>query len=183
MRGSTRARDLDALVSPCQLSHMGSIAYAVGGPWHGIRKTGLVLAALCALALISYAAFGALGEHGAGGSAGRVSRTSLVPFTRHIWWGHGRSFRIEPSGWGLEQLRTYLPKPPVYQWLTFAVVSVSGPPTSAVARIRVTSEHHFGADSGISVGTLGYLRIRNGVITDSITRATYCAPEVGRCGT
>jgi hypothetical protein len=65
------------------------------------------------------------------------------------------------------------------------VIRVTGTPTAADARIRVTAVRHWhGGFSGAPppVGQLGILRLRHGVVTDPLTRATYCAPNVDRCG-
>jgi hypothetical protein len=84
----------------------------------------------------------------------------------------------------VEKLRTY-GGPPYYTTVTFEVISVSGTPESAEARIRVTSignPDHVPMLDRIHSGTLGALRLRDGVVTDSLTHATFCAPNVDRCG-
>jgi len=118
-------------------------------------------------------------------ACGGGSRASLGTFTRHYWWGHGRLFVIHRSGRGAEKLRTYPERPPGYAPLTFDVTSVTGTPAAADAHIRLTSvqnAYHILSSKRIHVGTLGDLRLRHGVITDSITHATFCAPRVDRCG-
>ena len=118
-------------------------------------------------------------------NCGTRSRASLHSFTRHYWWGHGRLFVLHRSGRGAEKLRTYAERPPGYATLTFEVTSVTGTPVAADARIRVTSArnaYHVLSQEPIRVGTVGDLRLRHGVITDSITHATFCAPHVDRCG-
>ena len=69
--------------------------------------------------------------------------------------------------------------------LTFKVLRVTGTPGVADARIRVTSAQVFnrGAYFGFvpHVGELGTLRLRNGIVTDSITRVVYCAPGIDEC--
>jgi hypothetical protein len=69
--------------------------------------------------------------------------------------------------------------------LTFKVLRVTGTPGVADARIRVTSARVFerGAYFGFlpHVGELGTLQLRNGTVTDSITRVVFCAPGIDEC--
>lgn len=115
----------------------------------------------------------------------RSSRARLNTFARY-WWGHGRGLDIHRSGRGREFARTYNSRPPYYVTLTFRVIRVSGSRTAAGARIRIISvrawNHYLPHARRIRVGALGTLRLRRGVVTDSLTQATYCAPNIGRCG-
>jgi hypothetical protein len=69
--------------------------------------------------------------------------------------------------------------------LTFDVLRVAGNRIIANARIRVTSVRivkrsaFFG--SLPHEGEFGTLRLRRGIITDSITRVLYCAPAIDEC--
>ncbi|HJU37752.1 MAG TPA: hypothetical protein VJ716_10090 [Gaiellaceae bacterium] len=145
-----------------------------------------VLALLVLLAIAAGATVGVLASHGSrDGKALASSRAGLGTFLRHYWWGHGRLFVIHRSGRGVEKLRTYAARPPVYASLRFEVVGVTGTPATADARIRVTSvrnPHHVLSRRQLRAGMLGDLRLRHGVIIDSITHATFCAPNVDRCG-
>jgi hypothetical protein len=125
-----------------------------------------------------------IGDHGSG-SGGRVATSRLDTFARS-WFGHGRGLVIRRSGQGREYTRTYWPGPPYYATLRFEVIGVSGPRAAAEARIRVVSirnPHH--TLPRIRVGQLGTLRLRHGVVTDSLTHGTYCSlkpAEKGICG-
>jgi hypothetical protein len=69
--------------------------------------------------------------------------------------------------------------------LTFKVLRVTGTPSVADARIRVTSARVFkkGAYFGFlpHAGEIGTLRLRHGIVTDSVTRVMYCAPGIDEC--
>jgi hypothetical protein len=156
------------------------------GTWSSAKKQLVVAVAAFVVFWICFALLVLIGDHGSGsgGKVGASSRASLSTFLRH-WWGHGRLFVIHRSGRGVERLRTYAPGPPYYATLTFDVISVTGTLATADARIQVTSirnPHHLLSRQRIHLGTLGTLRLRHGVITDSITHATFCAPTVDRCG-
>jgi hypothetical protein len=155
-----------------------------GGTWSNVKKwlsvaLGLVVVVWVCFALVL------IGDHGSG-SDGKIttsSHASLTTFARY-WWGHGRGLDIRRSGRGREYTRTYLARPPYNATLRFQVVSVSGR-AAADARIRIISvrdSHHTFSHARIRVGQLGTLRLRHGVVTDSLTHGTYCAPEVDRCG-
>jgi hypothetical protein len=154
-----------------------------------MRNRRALVAALLALVILGASVgFTVLGDRGSGsgGTLPASHRASLSTFLRHYWWGHGRLFSIHRSGRGVEQVRTYAPPRPYYAKLVFEVVSVSGTPLAADARIRVISvrgwNHYLPRARKIRMGQFGTLRIRRGVITDSLTRATFCAPKVDRCG-
>ena len=82
-------------------------------------------------------------------------------------------------------MRTYFNRPPYNATLRFDVISVNGSEATADARIRVTAirnSHHVLSHVPIRIGQLGTLRLRIGVMTDSLTHITYCGPRVDRCG-
>ncbi len=150
------------------------------------KKWFVVALALVVLFWICFALFVLIGGHGSGsgGKVGTSSRASLSTFAGY-WWGHGRGLNIHRSGSGLESTRTYFNRPPYNATLRFDVISVSGSEATADARIRVTAvrnSHHTLSHVPIRLGQLGTLRLRHGVITDSLTHITYCGPRVDRCG-
>jgi hypothetical protein len=69
--------------------------------------------------------------------------------------------------------------------LTFNVLQVTGTASVANARIRVTSARIANKSAFFGIlphrGELGTLRLRHGVITDSVTRVVYCAPGIDEC--
>jgi len=62
---------------------------------------------------------------------------------------------------------------------------VTGTPGVADARIRVTSVRILDRSALFvyppHAGELGTLRLRHGVVTDSITGVVYCAPAIDEC--
>jgi hypothetical protein len=142
--------------------------------------------ALAVVLCVCFALFALARDHGSGsaGKFGTSSRASFSTFAGY-WWGHGRGLDIHRSGSGLESTRTYFNRPPYNATLRFDVISVSGSEATADARIRVTAirdSHHTLSHAPIRIGQLGTLRLRHGVITDSLTHITYCGPRVDRCG-
>jgi hypothetical protein len=116
-------------------------------------------------------------------ACGGSDRGGLATFVGH-WSGHTRGIDISRSGSGREYLGSGAA--PVAK-LTFKVLAVTGSATAAVAQIRVASVHIFdpsalGRRTSPRVGELGRLRLRHGVVTDSITRATFCAPKPAKMG-
>lgn len=154
--------------------------------WSGVKRRLVIVLALLVFIGVCLALIVLIGGHGSG-SDGKVATSkpaSLNTFARY-WWGHGRGLNIHRSGRGLESTRTYVAGPPYSATLRFDVISVSGSPGAAAARIRVTSvrdSHHTLSHAGIRVGQLGTLRLRHGVVTDSLTHISYCGPQVDRCG-
>lgn len=126
-----------------------------------------------------------LGSHDSGrsGTAGS-NKATLATFVRP-WGGHDRLFAIRSSGTGVEKVRTFAagPPSPYYATLTFDLLRVTGTRTVADARIRVTSIHNFNHTlPPIHVGELGTLRLRHGIVTDSLTRVDYCSGKSGASG-
>jgi hypothetical protein len=156
------------------------------GIWRSVTKPLAGALALVVVSCVCLALFALVRDHGSG-SAGKVGTSSRASFSTFAgyWWGHGRGLNIPRSGSGLESARTYLNKPPYDVTLHFDVVSVSGSEAAADARIRVTAVrdlHHTLSHVPIRIGQLGTLRLRHGIITDSLTHITYCGPQVDRCG-
>jgi hypothetical protein len=112
---------------------------------------------------------------------GGADDARLTTFVGH-WQGHSRGMEVFRSGRG----REYIGKgaSPIVT-LTFDVLRVAGTRGVADARIRVTSVRivkrsaFFG--SLPHEGEFGTLRLRHGIITDSITRVFYCGPAVDEC--
>jgi hypothetical protein len=72
--------------------------------------------------------------------------------------------------------------------LRFRVLNASGTPTKAVATVRITfarvdkkvfAELHRRVPR---VGEIGTLRLEHGVVTDELTKVTFCAEKVDKCG-
>jgi hypothetical protein len=146
----------------------------------------LVALALVVVFWVCVALFVLIGDQasGSGGKVATSSHASLSTFARY-WWGHGRGLDIRRSGRAREYTRPYLPGPPYNAAPYFEVISVSGSRGAADARIRVISvrdSHHTLSPAQIPEGQFGTLRLRHGVVTDSLTHGTYCAPHVNRCG-
>ena len=154
--------------------------------WSGVKRRLVIVLALVVLVGVCFALIVLLGGHGSAsdGKVGTSSPASLNTFARY-WWGHGRGLNIHRSGRGLESTRTYFAGPPYNATLRFEVISVSGSRSAADARIRVISvrdSYHTLSHARIRVGQLGTLRLRHGVVTDSLTHISYCGPQVDRCG-
>jgi hypothetical protein len=96
------------------------------------------------------------------------------------WWGHTRSLHLDAAGRGREFdddgcCRRVLD-------FDFRLLSVSRTGTTEQARIRVTTIRVDRVRPRIRVGQIETLRLRRGVIVDSLSGASFCAPNVGRCG-
>jgi hypothetical protein len=120
---------------------------------------------------------GSLAFSGCGGA----DDARLSTFVGH-WWGHARGIEVYRSGRGKEYIGSGAPP---LATLTFDVLRVTGTPGVADARIRVTSARisdrraFFG--SLPRTGEFGTLRLRHGIVMDSITRVYYCAPAIDEC--
>lgn len=123
------------------------------------------------------AAIGAVLLSGCGGT----DDARLATFVGH-WWGRSRGIDVYRSGRGREHIG---PGAPPIATLTFDVLQVSGTPALAEAQIRVTSVRiaERGAFFGLVPhrGQVGTLRLRHGIVTDSVTRVSYCAPAIDEC--
>jgi hypothetical protein len=118
-------------------------------------------------------------------ACGRSGHGRLAVFVGH-WSGHTRGIDIHDSGRGREYINSGAP--PVAT-LTFNVLRVTGTPAEADARIRLTSVRIFDRTAfprgQPHVGEVGTLRLRHGIVTDTITHVFYCAPkpaEKATCG-
>jgi hypothetical protein len=156
------------------------------GTWSSVKRPLAGALVLAVVLCVCFAVFALARDHGWGG-AGEVGTSSRARFSTFAgyWWGHGRGLNIHRSGSGLESTRTYFKRPPYNATLRFDVISVSGSEATADARIRVTAARnsdHTLSHLPIRIGQLGTLRLRHGVITDSLTHITFCGPRVDRCG-
>jgi hypothetical protein len=93
------------------------------------------------------------------------------------WGVHGGSLSITSSGRGRETaVRAYR--------MTFQILSVTGTLTHAAAVYRVTSFKRYAR--GVRrhhIGEVGKLRLRNGIVTSTITRNYFCSdPAWGATG-
>lgn len=131
--------------------------------------------------------FGCLRSEAAGGppASKRPSPpASLATFTGR-WGGHTRGLSITSSGRGRESADDGCCVR-VYQ-MTFQILSVSGSLTRAIAVYRVTSFKRY--ESGVRrlhVGDVGKLLLRNGIVTNTLTRDFFCSDPAwaatGACG-
>lgn len=127
---------------------------------------------------------GCLRSSGAGRAAPRAPAASLATFAGG-WGGHGRGLTITPSGAGSEGTndgcctRVYA--------LRFRILSVRGTVTNATATYRVTAFRRYNKEVARShVGEVGRLVLRNGIVTNSLTRVYFCSEPAwgatGACG-
>lgn len=109
---------------------------------------------------------------------------SLATFAGR-WGGHTRGLSIASSGQGREFAdsgcchREYR--------LTFRILSVRGTLTRATAVYRVTSFRRYERGiKALGVGDVGTLRLRNGIVTNSLTDDFFCSDPAwgatGACG-
>jgi hypothetical protein len=118
-------------------------------------------------------------------ACGSASRATAGLFTGY-WWGHTRGLAIMRSGHGREIVDDGCCSRVIT--MNFRVLRVDGTRSKASAEIRVTFAR---IDKGVFLalhrrtphsGQVGTLRLRRGVITDDLTGATFCAPDVDKCG-
>jgi hypothetical protein len=108
-----------------------------------------------------------------GGSERPPSQARLGTFVGY-WGGHDRGLSIKPSGRGHERANSgccYA----VYQ-MTFQILSVRGTLTRATALYRVTSFRRYeSAVRQLHVGEIGKLRVKNGIVTNTLTQDFFCS--------
>jgi hypothetical protein len=123
---------------------------------------------------------------GSGGAAPKrsIPHASLATFAGY-WGGHTRGLSITSGGRGDEAasdgccVRLYK--------MTFQILSVSGTLTRATAAYRVTSFKRYDrAIPSLHVGRVGKLVLRNGIVTNSLTKDYFCSDPAwgatGACG-
>jgi hypothetical protein len=128
--------------------------------------------------------FGCLRSKAAGGPKRPPLPASLATFAGG-WGGHTRGLSVTSSGRGSESANDGCCRR-VYE-LTLQILSVSGTLTRATAVYRVTSFRRY--DSGVRrlhVGDVGKLLLRNGIVTNALTRDFFCSGPAwgatGACG-
>jgi hypothetical protein len=127
----------------------------------------------------------------AGARAGKAPATSRpVPLASlrtfaGYWGGHTRGLRIDPEGHGVEITdagccqREYR--------MTLRVLAARGSLTAAAAVYRVTSfDRYDRAAPKVRTGRIGRLLLRNGIVTNTLTRIFFCSDPAwsatGACG-
>jgi hypothetical protein len=120
---------------------------------------------------------------GCGGHASAPRRATLATFAGY-WWGHSKGLNITRHGFGKESINSGCCFPELD--VSFRLSSPRGSQRFAAATATVTAVrihgHRLYAVGPARVGQRFTLRLRNGVITEPLTGAIYCAPEVGKCG-
>jgi hypothetical protein len=113
------------------------------------------------------------------GCGGHLSQPRLLDRLLVWSWPRAKYFRPRRRTGGPERRLLF---PDVT--MTFRIVHTPSSPTSDVAAFRVESVQKWHLPNGKQprIGQRGQLRLRYGVITDSITGATFCAPNIDRCG-
>jgi len=102
------------------------------------------------------------------------------------WWGHDRGLKIRHDGRGFEGVDDSCCHRVIA--LNFRVIAVRGTRARAVGRIRVTSarvDKEWIAEAHRPpprAGQVGTLVLEDGVVTDELTGATFCAAPVNKCG-
>ena len=130
------------------------------------------------------AVFGCLRSGSAAVSARPPRSASLATFAGR-WGGHTRGLSITSSGQGREFADSGCCH---HEYrLTFRILSVHGTLTRATAVYRVTSFRRY--ERGIKalrVGDVGKLRLRNGIVTNTLTDDFFCSDPAwgatGACG-
>lgn len=132
---------------------------------------------MTALVLIAVAA----GTRSAAAHDPAPRRTTLATFARY-WWGHTRGLNITKTGYATERISSGCCIIDIDY--TFRLMRPRGTVAHGSVAFRVTSVKRWNVawSRRPRVGQLGELRLRHSVITDSLTRVTFCAPRVGKCG-
>ena len=128
--------------------------------------------------------FGCLRSEAVRGPVAAPPPASLATFAGY-WGGHTRGLSITSSGRSREFTDDGCCRR-VYE-MTFRILSVSGTLTRATALYRVTSfKRHESGVRSLHVGDVGKLLLRNGIVTNSLTRVYFCSDPAwgatGACG-
>jgi hypothetical protein len=129
------------------------------------------------IAALSSAALATLALAGCGGD-----KTTLATFTG-TWQGHGRTLKITRTGNAEERISLGLGH--VVIALRLQLSRPSGTPhdamaTATVTAVRIRDRTAFTASHPAPrVGASRRIRLRNGVITETLTGANYCGPTAG----
>jgi hypothetical protein len=117
--------------------------------------------------------FGCLRANGPPAPKRPTPRATLATFAGG-WGGHTRGLKIAPGGRGGESANDGCCRR-VYA-LAFRILSVRGTLTRATATYRVTSFRRY--ERGVKkrrVGELGRLLLRDGIVTNTLTRDYFCS--------
>ncbi len=111
-------------------------------------------------------------------------RAHLTTFAG-VWVGHTRELRIARDGRATEAIGDGCCDPVLN--VTFRLSHPGGTPENATAVATVTGvwvrdRSVFGSTRPPRVGERRTIRLRNGVIDDTLTGTTYCSSGVGTCG-
>jgi hypothetical protein len=118
--------------------------------------------------------------HTAGARHVAPRHATLGTFARY-WTGHTRDLRIGSGGRAIERINGGCCVVDVHY--TFRLLRPPrGTVRDASVAFRVTAVRVWRIRGRPRVGRRGELRLRRGVITDSLTHATFCAPYVDKCG-
>jgi hypothetical protein len=118
-------------------------------------------------------------------ACGGSDRSTPNRFAGH-WSGHTRRLEISHDGRGREIVDDGCCSRVVTA--RFRLLHVSGTPAKAIATIRFTFAR---VDKGVLAALhrrpphaeqLGTLRLERGVVTDEVTKVTFCAMNVDKCG-
>jgi hypothetical protein len=100
-------------------------------------------------------------------------RASLATFAGY-WGGHSRGLRITSDGRAFERVSSGCCDR-LYE-LAGRILSVSGTLTRADATYRVTSFKHYDPQiASLRKGEVGTLRLRNGIVTNTLTKNYFCS--------
>ena len=120
---------------------------------------------------------------GCGDHRSAPRRATLATFAGY-WWGHDRGLRITRQGLAKEGINSGCCFPELD--LEFRLSRPRGSARFAAATATITAvrihAHRLYAVRPARLGQRFTLRLRNGVITEPLTGAIYCAPTVGKCG-
>jgi hypothetical protein len=120
---------------------------------------------------------------GCDGHTSAARRATLATFAGY-WWGHDRGLSISRDGRAKESINSGCCFPEIDVWLRFS--RPRGSPRFAAATATITAVrihgHRLYAVRPARVGQRFTLRLRNGVITEPLTGANYCAATIDKCG-
>jgi hypothetical protein len=114
-----------------------------------------------------------------------IPRASLATF-EGSWGGHTRRLTIGRNGRGYESISDGCCHP--WIGLSFTLLRAKGTIENATAIIRVTAvkRGEWSSKTGPRIGQLGELKLKKGILTDTLTGSYYCSDPTwsatGACG-
>ena len=106
-------------------------------------------------------------------AAASAPRPATIATFAGDWWGHTRSLQITPTGQAREVVDDGCCTRVVS--LRFRLLKPGGTVTDAAVPIRVTAVGRWDeATPRPRIGQLGRLRLRDGIVADSLTGANFC---------